>query len=88
MRNQEGIKIVLQKKLYRRICVRDITFLTGYPPFYVVFVAFFVYSPSQVTYLLNGSNKDMSGILCYVENMKFSCNLILAVGISKNVILF
>ena len=34
MRNQEG-KIELQKKVHRRICVRDITFLTTRPPFYV-----------------------------------------------------
>ena len=33
-------------------------------------------------------NIAMGGILCDVENMKISCNLILAVGISKNVILF
>ena len=36
----------------------DITFLTSYPPFYVILVAFFVYSPSQVTCLLDGPNKD------------------------------
>ena len=46
------------------------------------FVAFVVYSPSQVTYLLNGPNKDtqiaMGGILCDIENVKISCNLILA----------
>ena len=34
MRNQEG-KIELQKNIYRRICVRDITFLTARSPFYV-----------------------------------------------------
>ena len=27
--NQEGIKIELQKNVHRRICVRDITFLTA-----------------------------------------------------------
>ena len=39
MRNQEG-KIELQKKLHRRICVRDITFLTAHPPFYATFCCF------------------------------------------------
>ena len=57
-RNQEEIKIELQKKVHRRICVRDITFSTAHPPFYVMFYCFFIYSPSQVTYLLNGPNKD------------------------------
>ena len=33
-------------------------FSTGKPPLYVIFVAFFVYSPSQVTYLLNDPKKD------------------------------
>ena len=40
MRNQEGIKIELQKKVHRRICVRDITFLTARSPFYVIFCCF------------------------------------------------
>ena len=35
MKNQEGIKIELQKKVRRRICVTNITFLTARPPFYV-----------------------------------------------------
>ena len=53
-RYQEGIKIELQKKVHWRTCVRDITFLTARPPFYVIifffvfffvfFFAFFVYS--------------------------------------------
>ena len=45
MRNQEG-KIELQKKVHRRICVKDITFLTARSSFYVflLFVAFFIYS--------------------------------------------
>ena len=60
------------------------------------FVAFFVYYPSQVTYLLNRPNKDtywviwvcyrymgillftMGNILDDVENMKISCDWILA----------
>ena len=42
MRNQEG-KIELQIKIHRRICARDITFLTACSPV-CIFVAFFVYS--------------------------------------------
>ena len=46
------------------------------------FVAFFVYSPSQVAYLLYDlikvHNISMGGFLCDMENMKISCNLILA----------
>ena len=40
MRDQEGIKIELQKKVQRRICVRDIIFLTTRPAFYVIFCCF------------------------------------------------
>ena len=48
--------------------MRNITFLTVGCPFYVIFAAFFVYSPpSQVTYLLNIAieihNIAMGGIL-------------------------
>ena len=69
MRNQEGIKIDLQEKVHRRICVRDITFLTARPPpSYVSFCCFLrpLPPPSQVTYLLNGLyfNIAMVGILC------------------------
>ena len=37
MRNQEGIKIELEEKVHRRICVRDITFLAARAAFYVSF---------------------------------------------------
>ena len=50
------------KKVYRRICVRDITFfLLQKPPPYVTFCRFFrlLSPPSQVTYLLNGPYKDI-----------------------------
>ena len=40
MRNQEGKKTELQKKVQRRICVRDITFLTAHAPYYVIFCCF------------------------------------------------
>ena len=46
---------IKEKRLYGRICVRDITFLTIRPPFYVIF-SYFIPS-SQVTYLLNGPHK-------------------------------
>ena len=39
MRNQEGIKIELQKKVYRRICVRDVTVLTTRLSFFLSFFA-------------------------------------------------
>ena len=39
----KGIKIELQKKVQRKICVRDITFLTARLPM-LFFVAFFVYT--------------------------------------------
>ena len=60
MRNQEGIKIELQKKVHRRVCVWDITFLTARPPFYVILCCFLrlLPPPSQVTNLINGPYKD------------------------------
>ena len=50
----------LQQKVNRRICVRDVTFLTAHPPFYVIFCCFLRLLPptSEVTYLLNGHYKD------------------------------
>ena len=52
IRNQEWVKIELQKKVHRRGCVRDITFLTARPP---CFLCHF--------FLLNGPKKDT---YCYV----------------------
>ena len=40
MKNQEGIKIELQKEVHRRICVRDITFFNAVPSFHVIFYCF------------------------------------------------
>ena len=37
MRNKEGTKTELQKKVQRGICVRHFTFLIACPPFYVIF---------------------------------------------------
>ena len=36
-------RLSYSKKVHRRICMRDITYLTARPPFYVIFPAFFVY---------------------------------------------
>ena len=44
MRNQEGVKIQLQEKVHKRICVRDITVLTARLSFFLSFVVFFIYS--------------------------------------------
>ena len=48
------------EKVHRRICERNVTFSTAWPPFYVTFCYFLhlLPSPSQVTYLLNGPDKD------------------------------
>ena len=50
----------LQKKVHKRICVRDITFLVAHPPSYVLFCRFFPLFPPpfQVTYLLKDLCKD------------------------------
>ena len=77
----------VQKKVHRRICVRDINFFNCTTSFLCHFCCFFP-APSQVTQLLNRLYKDTK--YCYgwysvwwyhkwtVENMKISCNLILA----------
>ena len=46
----------VSEKIYRKVCVRDINFLTARTPFYVILCWFLCLlpSPSQVTYLLNG----------------------------------
>ena len=100
MRNQEAIKFQLQKKVHKRICVKDIPFLNTCPPFYYVICCFLclLLPPFQRTYLLNSPYKETSygwySLWWYhewtVENMKISCNLKLAelVYISKNVALF
>ena len=48
IRNQEEIKIELQIRVHRRVYVRDMTFLTARPAFYVTFSCF----PRQLVYLL------------------------------------
>ena len=81
MRNQEGIKIKLLKKVHRRICVRGITFLTAHFPFYAVFCCFLHLLPflndvncSMVPIKIH--NIAMDGNLCDVKNMKISWYLI------------
>ena len=78
------------RKKYIEEFIRVITFLIARPPFNVVFGCFLCLLPpySQVSYLLIGPYKDTW--YCYwwysvwwyyewtVENMKISCNLILA----------
>ena len=45
MRNQKE-KIELQKKVHRRICVRNITFLAARPSLYIIFFRFFSLLPA------------------------------------------
>ena len=57
MRNQEGIKIELQKKSrYKYLSEGQNFFLAAHPPFYVTFCCFLylLHPPSQVMHLLNG----------------------------------
>ena len=71
VRNQEG-KNELQKKVHRRICVRNITFLTVHSPFnvFLLLSLYILPPPSQVTPLQNDPYKDiyfaMCGILCVI----------------------
>ena len=88
---EEGIKIELQKKVHRRICVTDITFFDCTPSFlcHVLLLAFFVYSLPLSKWrtcwmvLTKIHNIATECILCdewTVKNMKISeipCNLIL-----------
>ena len=46
MGNQKKIKIELLKKVCRRMCERDITFLTACPPFYVFLLLLSLFTPS------------------------------------------
>ena len=40
-----------RKKVHRTNCVKGITFLTAWPPFYIIFCCFFVYSLSLIKWL-------------------------------------
>ena len=66
MRNQEK-KTELQKKVHRRICVRDITFLTPHPSHFLsLFFFCLLPSPTQVTYLLNDNFEYIEILLKFV----------------------
>ena len=67
MRNQET-KTELQKKVHRRICVRDITFLAPHPSHFLSLFFFFCLlpSPTQVTYLLNDNFEYIAILLKFV----------------------
>ena len=73
-------KDIVSEKIYRKICVRGINFLTALPSFYGILCCFLCLLPSpyQVTYLLNGPYGCCS-VWWYhewmVENMKISWNL-------------
>ena len=54
MWNQEG-KTELQKKVHRRICQREITFLIHA----LIFCCSLCLPPTQVTHLLNSPDKDI-----------------------------
>ena len=99
MRKQKGIKIELQKKIHRRICVRVITFLTTHPLSYVTFCWFLRLlsslpkrrtcwmAPIKIHNTAMGGNSVWWYREWTVENTKISrisCSLILA----KNVIYF
>ena len=58
--SQEGIKIEWQKKVNRKLSVRDITFFEYTPSFLFHFFLLSSSTPSssQMTYLLNGPYKD------------------------------
>ena len=84
MINQEGITIELQKKSTENNLREGNRLFDRTPSFLCYsFVALYVCSPSQETYLLNGPikihNIAMGGIPCYVKNVKISFILILAV---------
>ena len=57
MRSQEEIKIELQKKVHRRICMRAITFLTAHPPFYVIFCCLLYLLPFPSNVLIEWPQK-------------------------------
>ena len=63
----------VSEKIYRKICVKGINFLTELPPFYVIFCCFLCLlpSPSQVTYLLNGPYGLCSVMISWVNGRKY-----------------
>ena len=61
------------EKIYRKICVRGVNFLTALPPLYVILCCFLCLlpSPSQVTYLLNGRYGWCSMMISWVNGRKY-----------------
>ena len=59
MRNQYGIKIKLQKKAHKIICVRSINFLIARPLFIIYYFICLLPPPSQVINLLNRPYKNV-----------------------------
>ena len=59
MRNQYGIKIKLQKKADKIICVRSINFLIARPLFIIYYFICLLPPPSQVINLLNRPYKNV-----------------------------
>ena len=63
----------VSKKIYREICVKGINFLTALTPFYVILCCFLCLlpSPSQVTFLLNGTHGWCSVMISWVNGRKY-----------------
>ena len=81
MRDQEGIKIELQKKGHRKICVRDIKLLAASPHSMSFLLPYSSTTlPKWRTYWITPTKiyTAMGCILSNVENMKNSCNLIIS----------
>ena len=82
MKNQDGIKVKLKKKVHRRIFERSVTFWLHALLSISVFVAFFTTPLPKWRNCWMASikvhNVAMDGILCEVKNMKIFCNFILA----------
>ena len=82
---------VTEKSTQKNLC-GSITFLTAHHPFYVIFCCFLRLLPFpswRTSWMapIKIHNISMGGILCDVENVKKSCNLIQLLGISKNLML-
>ena len=73
---------VTEKSTKKNLCERHHFFWLHTLPTMSFFVAFFVYAPSKwLTCCITPAkihNISMGGILCDIENMKITCNLILA----------
>ena len=79
MRNLEGIKTELQKKVQRKICVRNITFWLHPLRSMSFLLAFSSTSlPKCRTYWMIKVRIATDCILCDVVIMKISCNVIAA----------